>query len=176
MPYNYYIINRVDINIPDYVEKGNSENTQSSWGGSSAISKLFVPVLLVLVGSGAYGAGRLTKILESRQPVIIRGLETATSTGSITSPQANSGQATSTQNTQINSQTGFVIQAQNNTQPATSTSVKVGKYLAARGGTVYYLPSCAVSKRILEKNRVWFDTKEEAEKLGYKPAQNCKGL
>lgn len=49
-----------------------------------------------------------------------------------------------------------------------------GAYVAARGGTSYYLPWCAAAQRIAEKNRIWFETKEEAERLGYKPAKNCK--
>jgi hypothetical protein len=51
-----------------------------------------------------------------------------------------------------------------------------GKYIASKNGTKYYLVSCASAKRIGEKNKVWFDTKTEAETAGYLPAANCKGL
>ncbi len=51
-----------------------------------------------------------------------------------------------------------------------------GTYLASKNGTKYYLPSCSSSKRIKEENKIWFDTKEEAEAAGYGPAANCPGL
>lgn len=51
-----------------------------------------------------------------------------------------------------------------------------GTYVASKNGTKYYLPSCGSSKRIKEENRIWFDTKAEAEAAGYGPAANCPGL
>ncbi|HWH16295.1 MAG TPA: hypothetical protein VNU25_01790 [Candidatus Paceibacterota bacterium] len=51
-----------------------------------------------------------------------------------------------------------------------------GTYVASKNGTKYYLPSCGGSKRIKEENKIWFDTKEEAESAGYGPAANCPGL
>jgi hypothetical protein len=55
-------------------------------------------------------------------------------------------------------------------------AVDSGSYVASKNGTRYYFPWCGGSKQIKEENKVWFDTKEEAEKAGYSPAQNCKGL
>jgi hypothetical protein len=49
-------------------------------------------------------------------------------------------------------------------------------YVAARMGTVYYLPWCGGAKRISDENKVWFSTKEEAQMRGYHPARNCKGI
>lgn len=51
-----------------------------------------------------------------------------------------------------------------------------GAYVAAKTGTKYYLPWCGSVKRIKEENKVWFQTKEEAEKAGYAPASTCKGI
>jgi hypothetical protein len=56
--------------------------------------------------------------------------------------------------------------------PATQT----GSYVASRNGTKYHFPWCASASRILEENKVWFTTKEEAERAGYTPAANCEGL
>jgi hypothetical protein len=49
-------------------------------------------------------------------------------------------------------------------------------YVASQGGSKYHLPWCAGADRILEENRVWFETKEEAEAAGYEPAANCSGI
>lgn len=54
--------------------------------------------------------------------------------------------------------------------------VGVGKYVASKSGTKYHLPTCSGAKRIKEENKVWFQTKEEAQAAGYEPAANCKGL
>ena len=51
-----------------------------------------------------------------------------------------------------------------------------GAYVASKSGTKYYLPWCGTANRIKEENKVWFETKAEAEAAGYQPAANCKGL
>ena len=59
--------------------------------------------------------------------------------------------------------------------PVASTPVE-GGYVASKSGTKYHLPWCAGAKQIKEENKIWFTTKEEAEKAGYSPAANCKGI
>lgn len=56
--------------------------------------------------------------------------------------------------------------------PAATT----GTYVAAKTGSVYYLPTCSGVKRIKEENKVWFQTKADAEAKGYQPAKSCPGL
>ncbi len=51
-----------------------------------------------------------------------------------------------------------------------------GQYVASKNGTIYHLPWCSGAKRIKEENKVWFTEKSEAEKAGYRPATNCKGI
>lgn len=51
-----------------------------------------------------------------------------------------------------------------------------GQYVASKKGSKYHLPWCAGAKSILEENKIWFASKEEAEKAGYTPAGNCKGI
>ncbi len=52
----------------------------------------------------------------------------------------------------------------------------IGVVLGSKNGSVYHLPWCPGAKQINEENKVWFETKEEAELSGYSPAKNCKGL
>lgn len=47
-------------------------------------------------------------------------------------------------------------------------------YVASKNGTKYHLPWCPGASQIKEENKLWFATKEEAEKAGYSPAANCK--
>jgi hypothetical protein len=62
------------------------------------------------------------------------------------------------------------------TPPATEEKVVVETYVASRSGTKYHLPWCPGAKQIKEENKVWFATKADAEKAGYAPASNCKGI
>lgn len=61
-----------------------------------------------------------------------------------------------------------------------STSTKVmhiaGDFVASRNGTAYYFPWCAGVSNISEGNKIWFQTESQAQRAGYHPAKNCKGL
>ncbi len=57
-----------------------------------------------------------------------------------------------------------------------ANSVQNQQYVASKTGTKYHLPWCAGAKQMKEENKIWFNTKEEAEKAGYLPASNCKGI
>jgi hypothetical protein len=52
----------------------------------------------------------------------------------------------------------------------------IAAYVASKNGTKYHLPWCPGAQAIKEENKLWFDTKEEAEAAGYAPAANCKGI
>jgi hypothetical protein len=51
-----------------------------------------------------------------------------------------------------------------------------GLLVASKTGSKYHLPWCSGAQSIKEVNKVWFSSKEEAERAGYAPATNCKGL
>jgi hypothetical protein len=61
--------------------------------------------------------------------------------------------------------------------PAAASSANTEKlYVASKNSDKYHYPWCSGAQRIKEENKVWFSSKEEAEKAGYSPATNCKGL
>jgi hypothetical protein len=49
-------------------------------------------------------------------------------------------------------------------------------FIGSKNSDIYHLPECSGAKRIKEENKKCFESKEEAEKAGYRPAQNCPGL
>ncbi len=59
---------------------------------------------------------------------------------------------------------------------ATSATETAHTYVGSRTGKKYHLPWCPGAKQMKEENKVWFATKDEAEKAGYTPASNCKGI
>lgn len=111
---------------------------------------LFTATLIILVGLGSFGLGRLSAQEASRSPLRIEypGDHAEESASSVKSPVLAS--------------------------PA--LPLGEGKYVASKTGTRYYLPTCDGAKRIKEENKVWFKTKEDAERAGLTPAANCKGL
>jgi len=51
-----------------------------------------------------------------------------------------------------------------------------GLIVASRAGKVYYFPWCVGASKIASGNQVWFQTEEAAQRAGYAPGKNCKGL
>ena len=47
------------------------------------------------------------------------------------------------------------------------------KYVASKNGKLYYSLNCSGAKRIKEENKIFFASKDEAEKSGYSLATSC---
>ena len=122
---------------------------------------VYVAFLLVLVGFGSFGLGRLS--------VLGEGVPVATSSSRV------SLVATST--VLVPAITTFpVIGAAVVVPVAARAAVPPGPIVASKSGSKYYLTTCAGAKRIKDANKVFFATKEEAIAAGYEPAANCPGL
>lgn len=116
--------------------------------------------IIILIGTASFGLGRLSVYEERKVPITIEyPNEDGREEGSAASPSSAVKSAAS-------KQTAAVGMA----EPIS------GGYVASKNGTKYYLPWCGGVSRIKEENKVWFATKEEAEKAGYTPAANCKGI
>ena len=112
--------------------------------------ELYLAAIIILVATISFGLGRLSKIREEKTPITIENVAVATSTE--------------------------IIANTTNSQRATLTVDANKIFVASRNGKKYYYAWCDSSQKIKESNKVWFSTKEEAEKSGYQPAENCKGL
>ena len=119
--------------------------------------ELYLAAVIVLVAVISFGLGRLSKIREEKTPITI---ETASSMSDI--DEKTNG-------------AGIMLQHNSSTiSSATSSSSKI--FVASRNGKKHYYAWCESANVIKEQNRVWFSTQAEAEKAGYQPAANCKGL
>lgn len=105
--------------------------------------KYQIYAILALVFLIGLGIGLLINNNEPSQIIIDKNIK-------IGLPNSDSGQATDANNYKI-----------------------LGNFLASINGKAYYPKDCAAANRIKEENRIWFNTKGEAEAQGYKPAQNC---
>lgn len=66
----------------------------------------------------------------------------------------------------------FNIERKKVEAPKVEKTFKPGKYIASKTGTKFHAPKCDWAKRVKKKNEVWFNSKEEAQKAGYK-ADSC---
>lgn len=121
---------------------GLRETIKREMGGKRG-DDLFVLLLILIVGLGGFGLGRLSTSERNGEPVHIEYTE-----GMPAAP-ASAGAAAETAS---------------------------GLLVASRNGSKYHYPWCSGAKRIAEGNKLWFQSKEEAERAGYTPAANCKGL
>ena|SRR5258708_3493797 len=60
-----------------------------------------------------------------------------------------------------------------NTASAPTTKQADLKIKGNKNSMIYHLPNCPDYSKISEKNVVLFNTKEDAEKAGYRMAKNC---
>ena len=106
----------------------------------------FIIATVILVALISFGIGRLTA--PKTEPIQIKNLEKA-SVEDLKIPEEKQ------ESSEINYQ---------------------GKVVGSKNSDKYHLPDCPGAKQIAEKNKIWFDSIEEAKKAGYKPAGNCPGL
>jgi len=107
---------------------------------------IFAVLVIILTSSASFGLGRLSMTVGLKTPVSIEGEP-------------------------------FAMPSVGYQNTATASLVSDSKlYVASKNGTKYHFPWCSGAERIKEENKIWFSSKEEAEKAGYTPAANCKGL
>ena len=110
---------------------------------------IFIAAVIFLVGLASFGLGRLSILWPEKTPLVIEGPD----------HKAISRQEPA-------------AESKNYASMATGQ----GKYVASKNGTAYHFPWCPGAQKIKEENKIWFQTKGEAESRGYKPAGNCEGL
>ena len=111
--------------------------------------ELYLATIIILTAVISFGLGRLSKIREEKTPITIENVKE--------NEETSESKSLSTSNV--------------------DSGIKADKiFVASRNGKKYYYAWCESAKTIKEQNRIWFSTQAEAEKAGYQPAANCKGL
>lgn len=57
--------------------------------------------------------------------------------------------------------------------PPSNSQPQNARYVASSRGKLYYRIGCGGSTKLVEQNKIFFDTSAQAENMGYKPATNC---
>ncbi|MEK7538340.1 MAG: hypothetical protein AAB552_00720 [Patescibacteria group bacterium] len=118
--------------------------------------EVFFILVVMLVAFGSFGLGRLSKIESTKTPVRIENAPIVTD---------ETFKMLGADSSKPNSLSANVAEM-------TSEAELVG----SKNGTKYHYPWCSGANRITESNRIYFASKSDAEKAGYTPASNCKGL
>ena len=108
---------------------------------------VLVVIIVVLVGLCSFELGRLSKSSDSS------GIKIEYE-GEIVNLENQEANALSAVNTETN------------------TSGK--NFFASSKGSKYYSLGCSAGKSLKQENRVYFDTREAAEKAGYELSSSCK--
>lgn len=116
--------------------------------------RLFYGVLVILVAIVSFGLGRLSisqnsQAFQEKAPIVLFEGASAPIAPSSSVPEVHEPQV---------------------------AGAAAGTYVGSRNGSKYHLPWCPGASQIKDSNKVFFASKEEAEKAGYTPASNCKGI
>jgi len=119
-------------------------------------SELILALGVILISLISFSAGRLTAPVLEKQPISIEYL-------------------TPTPAKILEAKSAFQNTTAGNGDQDLSDKTE-GVYVASKNSNKYHFPDCSGAKRIAERNKIWFSSKEEAESIGYTPAANCPGL
>ena len=136
--------------------------TINNWIESEKGKDVLIVAIIILTGLGAFELGRLSKENANSGIKIL-------STPSQTANQ--SANAISATNNKSNTAFGANIQIPKKSQ--NSDSVKK-IFFASNRGSKYYPLGCSAGKTIKQENRIYFGSREEAEKAGYELSSSCR--
>lgn len=122
--------------------------------------EFFIVLLVMLLGIASFGFGRLSILWREKEPITIEKQKQ-------TEPPIGTVEAAAI---------SIPLTIPTEKQVTQSPPKAQGTFVASKKGTAYHFPWCPGAKQIKEENKIWFQTKEEAERFGYKPAANCPGL
>jgi hypothetical protein len=147
------------------------------------MDELFIVLLLILVSTGSFGLGRLSKIDEARTPVEIyspdepQGLTRAGGPAAASASAPPAAVATSAAASSIKPPVQQNAPLEARIAPSGLPAGQAGgAVVGSKNGTKYHYPWCAGAQTIKEENKIFFASIEEARAKGYTPAANCKGL
>ncbi len=126
--------------------------TITNWIESEKGKDILMIIIVILVGLGSFELGRLSKANSSA------GIQ-------IEYPKQIETEPASAIN---------AVESATSTPAKTKTSNSAGKnFFASNKGTKYYSLGCSAGKSLKQENRIYFATKEEAEKAGYTLSASC---
>ncbi|OHA04691.1 MAG: hypothetical protein A2934_01335 [Candidatus Sungbacteria bacterium RIFCSPLOWO2_01_FULL_47_10] len=121
---------------------------------------IFLAATIILMSVISFGLGRLSMLVPEKKPVSVVEI----------------GQNAHSSRNDTDSLTPNTVVTNSSVSSGLTPPSASGQYVGSKNSTYYHLPWCPGALRIKDENKIWFETKEEAESRGYVPAGNCKGL
>ena len=118
----------------------------STLGKIAGSGEVLTALIIILVATASFGLGRLSVEKKENKSFQINGNISQNEISSVSATVSNSNAPSSE------------------------------KVVASKNGTKYHFTWCSGAKNISEVNKIFFDSKEQAEQAGYSKATNCKGL
>ncbi|MEK7588635.1 MAG: hypothetical protein AAB438_02340 [Patescibacteria group bacterium] len=129
---------------------------------------IMVILIVILVGLGSFGLGRLSKNDENKGIKI----EYKGQSGNSLKGSENAVLGSNLSNSSLTFSPQELLVANPNLSTEESLS-NMKQYFASKRGKKYYPTGCSAGKSIKAENRVYFDTSEQAEKAGYSLSTSC---
>ncbi len=118
---------------------------------------ILIVIIVILVGLSSFELGRLSKGGESSGITIEYTDQAGNQSASVISALEHSN----------------ILQ--NDKMSKNNNSTSAGKnFFASSKGSKYYSLGCSAGKSLKQENRIYFATKEEAEKAGYELSSSCR--
>jgi hypothetical protein len=131
--------------------------------GTEIKTDLFIALSLILIGLAGFGLGKLSAMEKGREPVRIQKAQFIPITSS------------TIKTLDLNVKTNEIAVPLSASALVAGENAK-GLLVASKSGKKYHFPWCAGASQITEKNKIWFDSYEAAQKAGYTAASNCPNL
>lgn len=119
---------------------------------------LFTALMFLLVASASFGIGRISYLEENKVPVTFTSTDGSSLLESDIKPLPTS------------------IESKSEVKGVATGTAGDSQVVASKNGTKYHLLTCSGAKQISAANKIFFASVHEAQKAGYSPAANCKGL
>ena len=130
-----------------------------AWAGERR-EDVLVAAIIITVAVGSFGLGRLSIVWAPQKPV------------EVIAPDGSAAiEARVVQPASASADKGI-----NQAAAISGAAVSGGSFVASKSGSAYHLLNCPGAKQIKEENKIYFQSREAAERAGYHPAGNCPGL
>ncbi len=133
---------------------------------------LFVILTIIFTSLAGFGLGRLSALEKNRDDIEIKSAQIIRSNNGTTNfIEKDLSEKTNSGNNDLTNQ-NIIMSASAMIALENSSSLLV----ASKSGKKYHFPWCPGALKITEKNKITFNSYEEARKSGYSAASNCPGL
>lgn len=120
---------------------------------------ILIVFIVILVGLGSFGLGRLSKGQEDKKlDILYQNL-------------SQNNLVTNSSPLNLSSNSSNILNK--GTNPSNTTTSSKKGYIASKIGSKYYPIDCSAGEKLKESNKIYFSTEKEAIEAGYTRSSSC---